>query len=320
MQKNTIKVSGLDIEALAKQIEEQQNENERLRALVAAYEHGASKQKMFVDKDIVKKLREQGKSTTAIAKETGYTMRFVCAVCREMDVEYSPVKHDGVRKPTRQDSLKSYDDIAKLREYFFGKYEKTKRSIYLRDWAMLVIGVNTGLRISDIQNLHFRNFYNEDMEMQERITIKERKTGKLREVIITEAMKDAVATYVRSLKTHLYMNDPIFFVMRDGRIDRISRKSVYHNFQRAKEACGFDFHFGTHSMRKTFATAATVIARKRKWQMDAVTLVQNMLGHSNPQTTLRYIGVWNEETVRMQNEISDFILGKSDIKELKLYG
>ena len=107
---------------------------------------------------------------------------------------YSDFKSDGKRKPHPADSIRSYSDFKAIQEYFWKKND-------IRDWMMWTIGVSLGLRISDLLSLRFAHFISQDkVTIKPRIEIYEQKTGKLNNLLITEAVKLAIMTYIKSIK------------------------------------------------------------------------------------------------------------------------
>ena len=58
----------------------------------------------------------------------------------------------------------------------FKNYDLNER-LNLRNYAIIILGLNTALRISDILNLTYDEVYL-DSRVQEHITIREQKTGK----------------------------------------------------------------------------------------------------------------------------------------------
>ena len=72
----------------------------------------------------------------------------------------------------------------------------------LRDWLLFTIGINSGLRISDLLQLTV-----EDVKGKDRISIREQKTGKLKDFPLSDNSKRAIAEYIKS--EHLE-NGPLF--------------------------------------------------------------------------------------------------------------
>ncbi len=140
-----------------------------------------------------------------------------------------------------------------------------------RDYIMVLLGFNTGLRISDILRLCY-----EDIG-EEFIYIREMKTKKMKEIPLNTVLKS-------ELKRYAIGKDPLeyLFESRNG-FKPISRQRAYQVLQEVAEEFRIK-SFGTHSLRKTFGYH---FYQKTK---DVVTL-QEIFNHVDPSITLRYIGI-----------------------------
>lgn len=155
------------------------------------------------------------------------------------------------------------------------KYLKGKN---IRDYVLFVLGINSGLRISDLLNLKM-----EDVANKERISLREKKTGKTRDLPLSDSSRKIIDEY---LKTTKLVSGPLF-PSRKGSAS-ISRVQAYLIINDAARAVGIKEAVGTHTLRKTFGY----------WAYQAgidVTRIQQLLNHSSPSITLRYIGITKEE-------------------------
>ncbi|MCP8421214.1 tyrosine-type recombinase/integrase [Clostridioides difficile] len=77
----------------------------------------------------------------------------------------------------------------------------------------------------------------------------------------------------------------------------VSRQQAYRVMNDASKMCGITETIGTHGMRKTMAY--------HLYQKDKdIVLVQYVLNHSSSETTLRYIGVRQEQADECLAELS----------------
>lgn len=87
----------------------------------------------------------------------------------------------GKTKPIRKLS-----DVKKLENYFKGKGE-------WRNYALVVMGLNTALRISDILWLKWKDVYNfENMRYKEYLILNEKKTGKETQIKLNDNCIEAL--------------------------------------------------------------------------------------------------------------------------------
>ena len=144
-------------------------------------------------------------------------------------------------------------------------------------------GVNTALRISDLLSITMQDVRDVDSERR-LLTIKEAKTGKTRRLKLNNS---AMAVVARRLTDNA--GDKWLFQSpqnRKGKNDpqAISRRSISRAFAEAGEQIKPMVQIGTHSMRKT-----------RGYLLHEsgvpITHIAKILNHSNPATTMAYIGL-----------------------------
>lgn len=141
-----------------------------------------------------------------------------------------------------------------------------------RDWFMLVMGVNVGLRISDLLPLRVR-----DVKNRTHIVCKERKTGKKRRFPVNAELREIINEYIKGMKD----DAPLFPSYKTK--EPIGRVQAYRILNRAAAEVGLA-EIGTHTLRKTFGYH---FYRRYK----DVALLQQIFNHSAPSITMRYIGI-----------------------------
>lgn len=166
----------------------------------------------------------------------------------------------------------------------------------IRNELLFVFGINIGLRISDILKLKIRDITMPDETVKDCVSIKEQKTGKTKRFYISRIVKKTIQGYLDDLG-HINL-DQFVFQSRKGRNQPISRLQAYRIINQAAEMVGLVVRdrqgrivkgeIGTHTLRKTFGYHVY------KNGTDLV-LLQDIFNHSSPSTTLRYIGITEEE-------------------------
>lgn len=145
-----------------------------------------------------------------------------------------------------------------------------------RDYFLFFMGINSGLRVSDILPLRVW-----DVKSATHLKVREKKTGKTRRILMTDALKSEIQKYCRTLGDSDYL-----FPSRNG--DKpISRVQAWNIINAAAREAGIQESIGTHSMRKTFGYH---FYQKYK---DLVVL-QQIFGHSSQSVTMRYIGITDD--------------------------
>lgn len=161
-----------------------------------------------------------------------------------------------------------------------------KRYCGERDYILFLIGINTGLRISDLLKLKVS-----DVKGKKQLTIQEGKTKKARTIYLTN-IYDEIQAYIDTV-----VDSDWLFPSRKG--DKaISTTQAYRQLVKAGSMVDIDEGIGTHTMRKTFGY----------WhykQFKDVAELQKILNHNHPDVTLDYIGITDEE---IENNLNSFVL------------
>ncbi|MEL7571212.1 MAG: site-specific integrase [Eubacteriaceae bacterium] len=148
------------------------------------------------------------------------------------------------------------------------------KSRSLRNYLLFVLGINSGLRISDLLSLTI-----DDIKEIDRIILREKKTGKSKDFPLSDTCKDAIKEYLQNTT----INSKWLFKSKKG--DRpITRIQAYRIINKAARMTGIKTAIGTHTLRKTFGYWAY------KNGAD-ITQIQKLLNHSTPNITLAYIGI-----------------------------
>jgi len=148
-----------------------------------------------------------------------------------------------------------------------------------REKALFILGINSGLRVSDLLSLRWKDVTGDTVK------IKEQKTRKIKRFPLNTACVEALNSLEKGNP------DDYIFVSKSNRngAERKpwTRQYVWTVLNHFAAVVGIG-EIGTHSLRKTFAYH--VFAQTKN-----LTLVQKLLNHSSPATTLRYIGIEQEE-------------------------
>ena len=165
------------------------------------------------------------------------------------------------------------------------KTELMKRGY--RDYLLFVMGINTGLRLSDLLELKV-----EDVQGKSHLIIKEEKTEKTKRFLINSRLKEDLEKYIETMHPWEYL-----FLSQKGANKPLSRVQAYRILRAAADEVGLE-SVGTHTLRKTFG-----YFHYREYK--DVALLQDLFNHSAPSVTLDYIGI-NQDT--MDRTIENFYL------------
>lgn len=166
--------------------------------------------------------------------------------------------------------------------------KKVLRGSSLRNYSLFVLGINSGLRVSDLIALTVSDVMDERGKMKDRINLHEEKSGKAKDFPIAENARKALAEYLAT-RPNCPPEEPLFKSRKHG---AIQRQQVWAIINEAARSVGIKDKIGTHTMRKTFGYHAYQDGRD-------LGLIMRLLNHSNPSVTLRYIGVNRDQMDRV---------------------
>lgn len=154
------------------------------------------------------------------------------------------------------------------------KETKHKEFLRSRNHAMFVTGLYSGLRISDILKLKVK-----DVRNKKYIIMREQKTNKEKKFPINNILRKELDSFIVEREDYEYL-----FKSQKGKgYKPITYIHAWRIIKQVSEEADLQA-IGTHSMRKTFGY------HYYKNTKDIVTL-QKIFNHSDPNTTLRYIGI-----------------------------
>ncbi len=174
--------------------------------------------------------------------------------------------------------IRSKKKIEELKEYFLQKNE-------MRNYALVVTGINLPLRISDLLSIKWGQVYDIKRERyMTHIVLTEKKTGKKNMLPLNDKIQSALDLLRDS--TGNISNDMYVFHTLDGEkpLSRISAYLIIHN---AAESIGLQ-NIGCHSLRKTFGYHA--------WKNGVhLALIMSIYNHSSVHVTRRYLGIEQDD-------------------------
>ncbi|MCL4495087.1 MAG: site-specific integrase [Firmicutes bacterium] len=173
--------------------------------------------------------------------------------------------------------IRSKDQIAAIK--------KILAATNLRDAAWFTLGINTGLRIGDLLALQIRDVHRTKTQWQDRIIVIERKTGKRKDFPLSSSAKQILGIYLAT-RPDADLSDPLFPSRSGG--GPLKRGQAWAILHRAARLVGVTDAIGTHTLRKTFGY----------WAYHSgvdLAVIQDLLNHSSPSTTLTYIGIRRED-------------------------
>ena len=189
--------------------------------------------------------------------------------------------------------IKDMGDIDRISQFLI------QRKRY-RDNMLFIVGINFGLRVSDLRTLRFCQLINDDFTFRDRFPILERKTRNTRKrqqnryITINMAVIEAVTLYLEHTPD-ICLSDYMFRSESNrgrNRNEPLSKQAVDLILKGIANDLGLGNRMATHSLRKTFAYHQMVMSGNDPRKL---LLLQKMFGHSSAAQTLDYIGITSEE-------------------------
>ena len=183
--------------------------------------------------------------------------------------------------------IRNKHQVRELAEYCLKRGE-------IRNHLLIVMGVHTALRISDLLQIKWEDVYNFDHKcFHESVAITERKTGKTKLVALNRTIIAALTIYIFAAKQGEYL-------IKSRKGGAISRIQAYRIIRAAAEALGFRSRVSCHSLRKTFGYHA--------WQNNiSPAVIMEIYNHSNFAVTRRYLGVTQDDKDKAYHRLAEVI-------------
>lgn len=170
--------------------------------------------------------------------------------------------------------IKNKKDLQALKDYYRSKKPNP------RNYLLIIMGLNSALRISDILHLTYGDFFDyQKKKWKSHLTLKEQKTGKTNCIYINREIHDALQRH-SGYKEHFPTD--YLFASRMHSEQPLSRFQAYRIIKEAASYAGMPEYVSCHSLRKTFGYHA--------WKQGvSPVMLMSIYNHSSYQITKRYL-------------------------------
>lgn len=197
-----------------------------------------------------------------------------------------------------QEDFMSPDQVLALKDHcreMAKRAQEDGRRNPVRDWAILHVALDSGLRVSEICDLRVRDVILDNGSAS--LIVRNGKGSKKRGVKIGRALRDHLEEFIAwkdKNNESTSARAPLFVSSRTGKA--LTRTAIYRIFKANAHQVGIPQRFSIHSCRHTYAS---LLYRASKYN---IRLVQKQLGHSSIQTTQIYADVLsNDAAVAVDN-------------------
>ncbi|MBT2758438.1 tyrosine-type recombinase/integrase [Mesobacillus foraminis] len=169
------------------------------------------------------------------------------------------------------DPIKDIDKIMEMK--------KLLRKQSQRDLLLFVLGINTGIRVSDLLSLKVEDVW-DGIDFKEFLYINDTKHDEVKAFYLNKSVRTELNNYF--LQTDFKGCDYLFKSKKNDQ--PITRQQAYRIIHNAAMEVGVTGKIGTHTLRKTFGYHAY-----RKGI--AISILKSIYNHTTPTETLRYLGI-----------------------------
>lgn len=179
--------------------------------------------------------------------------------------------------------------------------DDNKLQIACRNKMMFVLGINLGIRASDLCGLKYSFFMNDDGSFKDFYSLqpkKTKKTGKFVKLYFNQTVKKAITEYLKNYPVEDL--DEYLFKSRVGD-GHIVEKSLGRIIKDTAAEVGIERNICSHSLRKTFGYFVYHNAEDKN---NALIILQTIFNHSSPAVTSKYIGLTDNEVSDVFNTLN----------------
>ncbi|SCA56726.1 putative Phage integrase family protein [Candidatus Terasakiella magnetica] len=196
---------------------------------------------------------------------------------------------ERIQKPKLSRPIVKALELKEVHKILYAALLKSSRNPFLRlrNHALIMLPLHTGLRLSEVINLHIA-----DLNLSEKLLhVRNGKGAKDRMVVMTDELISIIHMYLLEHEKNYQMGNLIVFPSKSG------KKLTPREFRRITDHIGklASVKFASHDLRRTYATS---LSRNNVSPF----IMQQQLGHSDIRVTMRYV-------CHNQTEAGDMISG-----------
>lgn len=230
--------------------------------------------------------KDRGQMERTIARKRAALSSFFGYLTKHKLIDYNPVLAAVKVKIHQSDEVIHIDideQLKLLNSVDTGANLDSKKQKYhnrykLRDYALLLMLLDTGMRVSELNRINI-----EDVDFEDCSVVIIRKGGNIQTIYFSDETKDALNAYLeeRTIKLHvLAKQDPLFATLKNERLSIRAIENLVKKYT-SSSLPGIGNKLSPHKMRASFAMAYY------EEEKDILAL-QRKLGHKNLAATNIY--------------------------------
>lgn len=229
----------------------------------------------------------------------------------------TPKKPSGTKKTgvsSKVFPFKRKEDIAAMNDEFDIAIRRAEEDLHYdpfvarRNKLLFNIGINCGLRISDLIKLKYSFFLYKDedgfvfKEIDYFKPQKTAKTGKFAPLGINKS----VEAHLMDFMSHFPLQkeedlDKFIFSDTESGKKHVTSNDLYKMLKATADRANIDVNVGTHSLRQTFGYHHYTLSEDKS---AALVQLQGIFRHTSSLITMAYIGIAEEENIKFFNSIN----------------
>ncbi len=155
-----------------------------------------------------------------------------------------------------------------------------KEFLGVRDWFLIELGLNTGLRVQELSDLRCGDLLISGDEAS--LIVRKGKGNKRRPVWINQSFKESCKSFLTWKKRQGHTVGAEAALLTSEQDKKVTKRALQKAFKRIAREAGLENHYSIHCLRHTYATHLL------KASGNSLRLVQEQLGHSSVRTTEVY--------------------------------
>lgn len=157
---------------------------------------------------------------------------------------------------------------------------KHGKSIVARDWFMIELGLNTGLRVEEMRELKCGDLHIQ--RGQSSLSVRKGKGDRPRTVRISEEFRNRCKRFILWKRMQGQGVDSESYLLTTSKGTQLSKRALQKAFKRCIRKAGLPEYYSIHSLRHTYGTYLYLASNYN------LRLVQKQLGHSSVRVTEIY--------------------------------
>ena len=170
--------------------------------------------------------------------------------------------------------------LSEMRKSDIPKFNK------IRNWFMVELGLNTGLRVNEMVSLKHKDLFMENGKSSIKVI---GKGNKLRSILINSEFKNTYTRYINLKKQFGYDIGSNSYLLNNPKGNKITKRALQKAFKILIIKSGLPRHYHIHCLRHTYTTFLL------KASNNNYRFAQRQLGHASIKTTQTYAGVIESE-------------------------